>query len=214
MCCRRTTSTIVYLRKRALAILDLWPLRVTLLCVAGVVVVALILYKTQSEHVEAMNLFWTTLERPAGDDATGWSPPPIEPPIDFRYLDGPRISALYSELESDFPEKQRTLATERSGGVTVGVGGSKAEASGKVTETSSYQQDLTPDRKCVQLLNILLSRRKVPYYTTAADWQEHELDRIKETQKVTVTKLADLFDAEVKALPGMGAAGRKLTESA
>jgi len=200
-----TIATLVvthFYHRRFLAILDAWALRITLICLGALMVVALLLYRTQSERVEAMN----DIERVSNATQAllqdkGWTAPPIQPPVDFRYLDGPRVDGLYSELESEFPERERTISSERSRSLIFGVGGSKAEGSGKASEISSYQRkDLSAERKCVELINTLLSKQKMPYYTTATDWNEHELERIRRVLAASIINLADLMEDGTKII--------------
>jgi hypothetical protein len=202
-----------YVRKRLLATLDRWMFLTVVMYALGVLAAALLLYKTQNERVEAMNTI-SALGENAMKDSVSWSPPSIDAPVDFRYLDDSRISGLYSEFEPQFVEKQRTLATEGAGAIMVGVGGSKVEASGKVTATSLYQKELTPQQKCIELMNVLLMARKVLYFTTAADWKEHELERAKEAQRSAATGLEDLAAAEAKVFPSLGYTNGKLIEIA
>jgi hypothetical protein len=137
-----------------------WATLVIAICAFALLTTALVLYKTQSDRVEAENdsdRISAVLEAAEADK--GWTPPAVEAPVDFRYLDMDRVLALYSEVESEFPEKERTVSSERSGDIDVGVGNSKAELSGKGTETASFQrQNLSPERKCIDVLNILLPK--------------------------------------------------------
>lgn len=73
-----------------------------------------------------------------------------------------------------------TVSSERSGDLTLGGGSSKAEVNGKATRTRSFEKgQLLPERKCIDLLNILLPKWKIPYYTTADDWRSHRHEYLR-----------------------------------
>jgi len=175
-------SALGYLHKTRLwAVLEAWAFRLALICTFTVLGVALVLLKTPAaERAEARSISEGRLRAAQMfmDDSYA-APPLVEAPLVFQYLDKTRLSALYSEIESEFPEQGRTISSERSGSLAVGLGNSKAEASGKATETSSYQRrESSVERKCVDLLNFLLSNRKIAYYTTAQEWRGERLARI------------------------------------
>jgi hypothetical protein len=139
----------------------------------------------------------------AAEADKGWTPPVIETPVDFRYLDKDRISALYSEVESEFPEKERTVSSEHSGDLTLGTAASKAELSGKATQTTSYErQNLSPQRKCINLLNALLPRWKIAYYSTVDEWREHEIEHLRRVLAASARASADLVADEARMLAG------------
>jgi hypothetical protein len=190
--------------RRLLAGFDGWASPLIIICAFTLLSDALILYKTQGERVEAGNdieRVSATLEAAEADK--GWTPPVIETPVDFRYLDKDRVSALYSEVESEFPEKERTVSSEHSGELTLGAAASKAELSGKATQTTSYErQNLSPERKCINLLNALLPRWKVAYYTTVDEWLEHDIEHVRRVLAASTRASADLTADEARMLAG------------
>jgi hypothetical protein len=48
--------------------------------------------------------------------------PHVSTPVDFRYIDRERVDALYSQIEPEMSEKERTVATSRSSKGKLGVG--------------------------------------------------------------------------------------------
>jgi len=195
--------------------LDRWAFQVTIVCVLAIPADALILHGQLAGRMEAQDDIERVSSILQAEEADrGWTPPAIEPPVDFLYLDRDRVSALYSELEAEFPEKERTVSSERSGAVTLGAAGSNAELSGKATQTTSFQrQNLSPERKCIDLLNTLLPKWKIPYYTTADDWRQHEFEHLQRVLRTASTTSATLMADEAIVLSGRkDARGRDMAE--
>ena len=206
---------LVYFRKQLLAYIDRWALQIIFLCGVGVLVVSGVLQRSQSKRVEAFNsLERITSALSALYTIERWTPALIEAPIDFRYLDGPRVSSMYGQMQSEFIEKQRTTSTERTAEATIGIGGSKVEAGGKLASTSSFQkQEPAAERQCIELINSLLSTRKVPYYTTAIDWRQHEFEYLNRALAINSSKtVADLISAEMAVLATSNPGTKDATE--
>jgi hypothetical protein len=121
---------------------------------------------------------------------------------------------MYGQMQSEFIEKQRTTSTERTAEATIGIGGSKVEAGGKLASTSSFQkQEPAAERQCIELINSLLSTRKVPYYTTAIDWRQHEFEYLNRALAINSSKtVADLISAEMAVLATSNPGTKDATE--
>ena len=169
-------SVVIHLfRNRLRTLLDRWAPLTIAVAVFLTCGVALVLRMTQWERAWMLRVSEDIEAK--GEHAESlienmWQPPTsITAPAVFQYLDEVRTQALYSEIEAEFPEKQRTISSERSGLVSLGVGDSKAEGSGKTTETSSYKrQNSSTERKCIELLDFLLKNHRITVPTTVRRW--------------------------------------------
>jgi hypothetical protein len=104
------------------------------------------------------------------------SPPIISAPVDFQYLDKERVDALYSQVEPELTEKERTVATTGStkGKVGLTVGGAvsaEAEAGKGVSSTSSFARaNFSRERKCIELMNYVVRNKNPKYYRNINSW--------------------------------------------
>jgi hypothetical protein len=101
--------------------------------------------------------------------------PEITAPVDFHYIDSSQVSGLYSEIEPELVETERSVSAGKkvAGSASVGAGAAnlKAETSGEHQETSKYERiDATAERKCVLLMNYVLKNGKAHYFTNIRDF--------------------------------------------
>jgi hypothetical protein len=155
-------------------------------CVIGLLVDAGVLRNTQRvqyQLVMALKDLEMALVDLAIYSVDGALPPSrIETPVDFRYLDRKRAAALYSEAEPLLAEREHAVSLEDRKGARAGLGQApidlKTETSIAVTESSSYKRiELSPERKCLEVVNDLLKRPSPPYYTTAKAVGAHMIAR-------------------------------------
>ena len=97
-------------------------------------------------------------------------------PIDFKYLDEPRVEGLYSQLEPEMVESQRTLQDETVLAGKAGLGAGTAanagvELSRQSRATSSLQRvEFPPQRKAALLVKYLIEKKAASYYSTYDSW--------------------------------------------
>jgi hypothetical protein len=135
----------------------------------------------------------------------------IEVPIDFQYVDRVRVEALYSQLEPELVEKQRTVSAGESmsgkGSVTLGPAGGDVGATRQKGATSSFERgSFSPERKCVEVMKFVLGQKTAHFYTNGSGWfarrilrttrealnktlKEPESSEIKEVTKADLEKL-------------------------
>jgi hypothetical protein len=102
-------------------------------------------------------------------------PPIIEAPIDFHYLDGDRVKALYSQIEPELVEQQRTVGGVGSISGKVGVKAEAVEAeigaNKQSTTNSTYQRVIfSSERQCIEVMNYLLRTNRTQYYMDDERW--------------------------------------------
>lgn len=101
--------------------------------------------------------------------------PAVQTPIDFQYLDNKRVDALYSQLEPELVEKQRTVADTATRRAKLGInaGPATAEAgfeNGKASTSSYSRADFSSERKCVEVMQYIVENKTARYYTTSDMW--------------------------------------------
>lgn len=99
----------------------------------------------------------------------------LEVPIGFQYLDRARIDGLYSEIEPELVEKQRTVSATESlnekGKVTLGPAEGEVGAGKQKGATSSFERaSFSSERKCIQIMKYALSQKTAHFYTTSGEW--------------------------------------------
>jgi len=107
--------------------------------------------------------------------------PRIVEPIDFHFLDAPRVTALYNQIEPELIKTKRiTSSMNRTEfGTEMDVG--PARGSGKFeeesgTSTEAERVDFTPERKCVELMKKGLKDKLVKWFSTPSDWYHNTMD--------------------------------------
>ena len=108
------------------------------------------------------------------------SPNLIQIPVDFHYLDTSRVNGIYSEIEPELIETQRTVAASKksagSAEVTAGPASLKGEKSSEKQETSKFERsESSAERKCVQLMNYTLQNGSAHYYRTIREFYAEQL---------------------------------------
>ena len=94
----------------------------------------------------------------------------------FHYLDEQAISSMYSQIEPEWLEKERSFTQSSSStgkaGVSSGPLSGELGTEGK-NETHSVEQPppLTPERKCKVLMQYAVKQLNVLAYSTAAEFQ-------------------------------------------
>ena len=99
----------------------------------------------------------------------------LEVPIDFQYVDRVRVEALYSQLEPELVEKQRTVSAGESmsgkGSVAIGPAGGEVGAARQKGAMSSFERaSFSPERKCVEVMKFVLGQRTAHFYTNGSGW--------------------------------------------
>lgn len=99
----------------------------------------------------------------------------LELPIDFQYLDRPRVEGLYSEIEPELVEKKRTVSGADSmsgkGKITLGPAEGEVGASKQKGATYSFERsNFSPERKCIQVMQFALSEKTAHFYTNGSGW--------------------------------------------
>jgi hypothetical protein len=118
------------------------------------------------------------------------SPSEIFPPVDFHYLDSTRVNGLYSEIEPDLIETERSISLSKklagSASVEAGAASLKGEAAKETEETSKFERsDASAERKCVLLMNFVLKNGTAHYFTTIRDFYgQRELSRVLEAGRI------------------------------
>ena len=106
----------------------------------------------------------------------------LEEPIYFQYLDRTGVEALYSQLEPELVERQRTISSDASingkGSVTVGPVEGELAAKEQKKATSSFERaSFSPERKCLEVMKFVSSQKPSRFYTTGGDWVARKLTR-------------------------------------
>jgi hypothetical protein len=134
--------------------------------------------------------------------------PAVQSPIAFLYLDSSRTEALYSQVEPELVEKQRTVATTANGRAKVDLqaGAASTELStekGKASTSSFARQDFSPERKCIEVMQFAVSNNRARYYTTADAWitTEKVRESILKAQGDRVAALESRIPPVVTILP-------------
>lgn len=126
--------------------------------------------------------------------------PVVRPPIDFHYIDTNRVDALYSQLEPELVEKQRTVADTSSGQAKVEVTGGPASIEAGLEKgknsTSSYSRtDFSAERKCIVIMQYVTDNGRSTYFTNGARWIEQSV-AIQAVLRQQQKLLADVFKRE------------------
>jgi hypothetical protein len=116
-------------------------------------------------------------------------PPQILPPIDFFYIDDARVKDVFSEMEPELIETQRTISSKKTLGGSAGVEMGPAALKGEITkegqESSKYERsENSAKRRCIEIMNFILKNGSGHYYTTAREFYlQQELARISEAAR-------------------------------
>lgn len=131
--------------------------------------------------------------------------PAVQTPIDFHYVDSDKINALYSQLEPELIEKQRTVADTASGRAKVGIdaGPANVEAgieNGKASTSSYSRTDFSPDRKCIVVMQDVVEKNRAKYYTTSEAWMgtQRTIEAMLKAQEDQLTELAKYYQEAVR----------------
>lgn len=134
--------------------------------------------------------------------------PAVQSPIAFLYLDSSRVEALYSQVEPELVEKQRTVATTANGRAKVDLQAGAASTElgaekGKASTSSFTRQDFSPERKCIEVTQFAVSNNRAKYYTTADAWitTEKVRESILKAQGDQVATLESRIPPVVTILP-------------
>jgi signal transduction histidine kinase len=101
------------------------------------------------------------------------APPRIESLIYFLYLDEARVESLYTQIQPEWVDKERTVEGSSSVQGKVGVGGIGAEAGEKISEkSSSTRSDLSIDKKCVLLMRYVIETWPGNYFSNELYWNK------------------------------------------
>jgi len=104
------------------------------------------------------------------------TPPKIEAPIYFHYLDGGRVEALYNELLPDLVVRQHEVtgsstvkgkADLAAGTASVGLEAGSDRGSKSVFAPAEF----SPDRKCIEVMKYVQEKWPGKYYTSDSDWR-------------------------------------------
>jgi hypothetical protein len=103
------------------------------------------------------------------------SPPKVEPPIYFHYLDASRVEALYNELLPDLvvSQHEETGSSTVKGKAEAGVNGASVGVeAGKNRGTKSVfaPADFSSDRKCLEVMKHVQDKWPAKYYSNETDW--------------------------------------------
>lgn len=147
------------------------------ICAIGLLLDAGVLYHTQRAQYQAfMSLRDSLLEfidRTAASPENPLSRYNIELPVSFQYLESDQITAIYSQTEALLAEREHTISSQDKIDTSAGLGHAplelKADASTQVTKTQSFKSiELSPERKCLEVMKALLRRDPPAYYSTAS----------------------------------------------
>jgi len=136
-------------------------------------------------------------------------PPPFQTPVDFQYLDEPRIEALYSQLEPELVEKERIVADENKvhGEAKVGVADSSvgAEAGIEKSSRSSFQRSsFLPARKCTEVMKFERESQRAKYYSTGGRWYLSKIgDFVREKVKEAESNPEPIDKKKLESLRGI-----------
>jgi hypothetical protein len=134
---------------------------------------ALVVRHTKGESYRRWQEVYSALD--AVQKLTSATPPKIEPPICFHYLDNARVEALYNQIQPELEERERIVGGSRTfggeakgrvGGVNIEVGAGKA----KESKSTLTRIDFSTDRKCIEIMKHVQETRPGNYYSSAVDW--------------------------------------------
>jgi len=173
------TVVFVLLGPRVFPIIDRFSGLLIFTALMAIFASAIVIYRTQRQPYEKFMHATAMLARAIEDlqrmSAMSASPPKIEPPIYFHYLDRERIEALYNQIQPDLEEQQRTVggSTTVRGEAKAGIGGTSLgmEAAKAGQSSSTFARSaFSPDRKCFELMSCVRNNWPERYYSTDADW--------------------------------------------
>ena len=172
-------------------VLDKFGGRITFVAVWTVVLAFLLVYRAY--HPTGPNVFerLTQINELTFNQMRAVnSLPAVQTPIDFHYLDSRRVDALYSQLEPELVEKQRTVAETLTGRAKAGIeaGPANVEAGverGKASTSSYSRTDFSSERKCIVVMEYVIANNISRYYTSRDRWMltNHMLWSIVEAQQ-------------------------------
>jgi hypothetical protein len=194
---------------RVSCFLDRFAVVIITCCLAGISTDALILRHTQKAMYEAFMSLVKVGESSVAATSSLLEivlpPARIDPPVNFHYLDRPRIEALYSEIQPTLSENERKVSSEKRSGASIDIdrkpASLKADTASGVSETRSYKSvDLSTERKCLEMINSLLMRPSPPYYRTAEllrlSERARESHRLLESLRHEIAAPRSLFTIE------------------
>ncbi len=167
-------------RRRFLPFIDRLAGRLILSFVVAFLVGALLDYKYAKTSFQrliqvevAMDNLKSAIQRLVPFENTEQSA--LQEPIYFQYLDRNGVDALYSQLEPELIERQRTVSSDVSTGekASIAVGTAEGELSAKQQKkaTSSFERSgFSPERKCLELMKFSLAQKPSHFYTSGGEW--------------------------------------------
>ena len=169
-----------YIKRAQLAtIIDRFGIVVLIVCMFSIAIDALYLHQPEYVAAEALAESVAATSQAFLHAMTPLPPPQISAPIDFFYLDSARVDEIFSEMEPELIETQRTISSDsRIGGsasVNAGPASLKGDASKKKQESSTYTRGRSSaERECIQMANFVLKSGSGHYFTTlqAFDFQK------------------------------------------
>ncbi|MGB9199027.1 MAG: hypothetical protein WCB53_19045 [Terriglobales bacterium] len=150
-----------------------WP--IILCAITATAADALVIRQTYAEDYYRNSAAQAIFDNALKEMQSLTSPPKIEPPVYFHYLDGPRVEALYNELLPDLVVSQheetgstteRGKAEATAGGASVGVEAGKERGSKSVFAPVVF----SPDRKCLEVMKYVQDKWPGKYYSSEIDW--------------------------------------------
>jgi hypothetical protein len=145
---------------------------------SAILVTSLLVYKYAEPRYESWLVVQSKLSELDGalrQLASLGAPPTIEEPIDFQYLDKPRVQALFNQLEPELVEEERTVSAggtlAAKAGVKAGSVGGEVEATKKQEATSTYNRlNFSAERQCSEVMKFVLKHEQAQYYTDGGTW--------------------------------------------
>ena len=163
------------LRRRLFKITDRFWGAITCFAIVTILLDAIILYHTQFSRLTDSRAGIAELRESIQRAQAAFTPPTLNSPIYFRYLDTMRVDALYNQIQSELEEKERTVLRSNTlkGEATAEVGGAKLGTEGeKANESTSTfdRSDFSSDRKCLEVMKYVREIWPASYYTIAPRW--------------------------------------------
>lgn len=176
-----SVSLLAYnFRRLFLPFIDRFAVRLVLGSCVAVLVVALLDYKYARASFQRLTQLQIAMDnlKAAIQGTTAFGNTErseLEEPIYFQYLDQNRVEALYSQLEPELIERQRTISSDASisGKGSIAVGTAEGEVAAKEQEkaTSQFERStFSPERKCLEIMKFVLAQRTSHFYTTGGEW--------------------------------------------
>ncbi len=199
-------ALLLYARKEFfLRFIDRFAIRLILCLGVAISVTALLDYKYAKASFEfsegiqaAMSNIKSVVQQLAFE---GTEHSDLEVPIDFQYIDRPRVETLYSQLEPELVEKHRTVSAGESksgkGSIVIGPAGGEIGASKQEGATSSFERaNFSPERKCIEIMKFVLGQKTAHFYTTGGEWFGKKLLQTFREDMTNAFKKAESSDAK------------------